>query len=131
MMDSPSNHNPYFNLTAIRKPDMFFGRNHLLRRFYAAIANRQSVSLVGPRHIGKTSFLLCASQPKMRERFEFDLSEYLHKTCEDFFEAVSNGLIARCPDSVDVRLPSKSNGEDKFSLLLEQIVDQQFFPVLL
>ncbi len=141
MMDSPSNHNPYFNLTAIRKPDMFFGRNHLLRRFYAAIANRQSVSLVGPRHIGKTSFLLCASQPKMRERFEFDLRhhifvyldlrEYLHKTCEDFFEAVSNGLIARCPDSVDVRLPSKSNGEDKFSLLLEQIVDQQFFPVLL
>jgi hypothetical protein len=141
MPDSPPNSNPYFNLTAIRSLEMFFGRSHLLRRFYAAIANRQSVSLVGPRHIGKSSFLLCASLPEMRERFEFDLShhifvyfdlrEYLHKTCEDFFDAVSNGLIARCPDSVDVRLPPGSNGEDKFSLLLEQIVDQQFFPVLL
>src|SRR2546430_12284285 len=116
MLDSPPN--PYFNLTAIRDVDRFFGRTSLVKRFYSAIANRQSVSLVGPRHIGKTSFLLCASQPKMRERFELDLShhifvyldlrEYLHKTCEDFFEAVSNGLIARCPDSVDVRLPSKS-----------------------
>ena len=139
MQNLPSN--PYYNLTAIRNPDMFFGRTNLLRRLYGAIANRQSVSLVGPRHIGKTSFLLCASQPKMREQFEFDLShhifvhldlrEYLHKTCEDFFEAVSNGLITRCPDSIDVRLPSGSNGEDKFSLLLEQIVDQQFFSVLL
>lgn len=141
MLDSPPNHNPYFNLTAIRKPDMFFGRTHLFRRFYTAIANRQSFSLVGPRHIGKTSFLLCASQPEMRERFEFDLShhifvyldlrEYLHKTCEDFFEAVSNGLIARCPDSINIKLPPGCNGEDKYSLLLEQIIDQQFFPVLL
>jgi hypothetical protein len=141
MLNSPPNSNPYFNLTAIRDLDRFFGRTPLARRFYAAIANRQSVSLVGQRHIGKTSFLLCTSQPKMRERFEFDLShhifvyldlrEYLHKTCEDFFEAVSNGLIARCPDSIDIRLPPGSTSEDKFSLLLEQIVDQKFFPVLL
>jgi hypothetical protein len=133
--------NPYFNMAAIRNAEMFFGRATLLRRFYETLANRQSISLIGPRHIGKTSFLLCSSQPKMRERFEFDMShhifvyldlrEYLHKTCEDFFDAVSNGLIARCPDLVDIRLPPQSNGEDKFSLLLEQIVDQQFFPVLL
>jgi Novel STAND NTPase 2 len=141
MLDSPPNHNPYFNLTAIRKPDMFFGRINLFRHFYAAIANRQSVSLVGLRRIGKTSFLLRASQSEMQERFEFDLShhifayldlrEYLHKNCEDFFEAVSNRLIARCPDLVDVRLPPGCNGEDKYSLLLEEIVDKQFFPVLL
>jgi hypothetical protein len=141
MPDSPSYRNPYFNLTAIRRLDMFFGRTHLLRRFYAAIANRQSVSLVGPRHIGKSSFLLCASQPEMQAHFEFDLShhifvyldlrEYLHKTCEDFFHVVSKGLIARCPDSIDVRLQLGGNSEDEFGLLLEQIVDQQFFPVLL
>src|SRR5438128_1805306 len=124
MLDSPPNLNPYFNLTAIRSLEMFFGRTHPLRRFYATLANRQSFSLVGPRHIGKSSFLLCASQPEMRAHFEFDLShhifvyldlrEFLHKTCEDFFHAVSKGLIARCPDSVDIRLPPRSNGEDVF-----------------
>jgi hypothetical protein len=132
--------NPYYNLNAVRNPDMFFGRAVLLRRFYAAIANRQSVSLVGPRHIGKSSLLLCASQQKMRKHFEFDLGyhifvyldlrAYLHKTCEDFFEAVSNSIIARCPDSIQVQIPSGISEEDKFGLLLEQIVDQQFFPVL-
>jgi hypothetical protein len=141
MPDSPPNLNPYFNLTAIRNLEMFFGRTYLLRRFYAAIANHQSVSLVGPRHIGKSSFLLCASQPEMRAHFELDLShhifvyldlrEYLHKTCEDFFHTVSRGIIAQSRDLPDLKLRPRGKGEDKFSLILEQIVDQQFFPVLL
>jgi hypothetical protein len=133
--------NPYFNLTALRNPDMFFGRAGLLRRFYSAIANRQSVSILGSNHVGKSSFLLCARLPEIQERFDYDLSYhifvyldlrvYLHKTCEDFFEAVSNGIIARCPDSIRINISSGISGEDKFGFLLEQIVDQQFFPVLL
>ena len=141
MLNSPPNSDPFLNRTAIRDLDSFFGRTPTLRRFYAAIANRQSVSIVGQRHIGKTSFLLCASQPNMRERTDFDLSHhifvyldlrtFLHKTCDDFFEMVSNKLIARCADSIDFSLASEGTSEDKFSLLLEQIVDKQFFPVLL
>ncbi len=69
--------NPYFNMAAMRRSDMFYGRTNLLRRFFAAIANRQSVSLVGPRHIGKTSFLLCATLPEVQQPFEFDASHYI------------------------------------------------------
>src|SRR5579859_7775411 len=103
--------NPYFNLKPIHKPmygsatlDMFYGRTNLLERFFAAIANHQSVSLVGSRHIGKTSFLLRACQPEVQQHFEIDASQflfvyldlrkYLRKTCEDFFRAVSEAIIA-------------------------------------
>lgn len=133
--------NPYINLTAIRNPDMFFGRVDPLRRFYGAISNRQSVAVFGSRHIGKSSFLLCASLPEIQESFDFDLShhifvyidlrEYLHKTSEDFFRAVSKGILKQCPDSLQVQLQSEENGEDAFQNLLEQIVEEDFFPVLL
>ena len=133
--------NPYFNITAIRITDMFFGRVDLLRRFYGAIANRQSVAVVGSRHIGKSSLLLCASLSEIQERFDFDLShhifvyldmrENLHKTCEDIFRAVSKGIISRCPNSINVQLQSNENGEDAFQNLLEQIMGKDFFPVLL
>ncbi len=133
--------NPYFNLIAIRSSDMFFGRADLLRRLYTAVTNRQSVAVVGSRHIGKSSFLLCASLTEIQERFDFDLSrhifvyidlrEYLHKTSADFFHAVSRGIISRCPGSLNVQLQPNENGEDTFQSLLEQIQEQEFFPVLL
>ncbi len=132
--------NPYFNMAAMRRSDMFYGRTNLLRRFFAAIANRQSVSLVGPRHIGKTSFLLCATLPEVQQPFEFDAShyifvyldlrEYLHKTCENFFHAVCRAIIARCPDLPELNLQPERNGEDEFGRILELINEHGFFPVL-
>jgi len=132
--------NPYFNMAAMRRSDMFYGRTNLLRRFFAAIANRQSVSLVGPRHIGKTSFLLCATLPEVQRPFEFDAShyifiyldlrEYLHKTCEDFFHAVCRAIVARCPDLPELNLQPERNGEDEFGRILELINEHGFFPVL-
>jgi hypothetical protein len=138
--------NPYFNLTAIRNPDMFFGRDKLLRRFYAAIANHQSVSLVGSRHIGKSSLLRYASLPEVQKQFTdfnlrrhifvyLDLGEYLRITREDFFHAVSRGIITRSRSlsdlKIELRPQAEGRKESEFSLLLEQIVDQGYFPVLL
>lgn len=132
--------NPYFNLATIRNPEMFFGRTLLLRRFYEAVYNRQSVSLLGPRHIGKSSFLWCAALPEMQARFPYDLSrhifvfldlrEYLQKTCEDFFHHVSKELILQSA-KVGLSLQAESEGEDEFSSVLDQIAEQGFFPVLL
>src|SRR5579863_5099025 len=107
--------NPYFNLKPISKPkdnsdtqDMFYGRGELFKRFFAAIANYQSVALVGSRQSGKTSFLLRVCLPEVQQAYEFsrrhflfiylDLRKYLHKTCEDFFLAVSKAILAQCPD---------------------------------
>ena len=133
--------NPYFNLAMIRNVEMFFGRNKLLKRFYAALANRQSVSILGKRRIGKSSFLWCAALPEMQARFPFDLShhififldlhDYLHRSSEDFFHRVSREIIEQAEKVPGLVLPVETNGADVFSRLLDQIFKRGFFPVLL
>src|ERR1700731_4542977 len=133
--------NPYFNLAMIRNVEMFFGRNKLLRRFYTALANHQSVSILGKRRIGKSSFLWCASLREMQARFPFDLShhififldlhEYLHKTSEDFFHRLSEEIINQGAKVPGLALPKVVNGADVFSNVLDQIDKKGFFPVLL
>ncbi len=132
--------NPYFNLAIIRRPEMFFGRTQLLRRFYETIFNRQSISLLGPRYIGKSSFLWGSALPEVQARFPYDLRshifvyldlrEYLQKTCEDFFHSVSKAMIAQCA-KMDLILYPEDSGADEFSNILDQIADHHFFPVLL
>jgi len=133
--------NPYFNKAAIRSADMFFGRTNLLRRFYEALANRQSVSLIGPRQIGKSSLLRCACLPELQARFDVDLSrhifvpldlrEYLYKTSDDFFHNVSQEILLQSRRLLDLTLQSRGSGDGEFSNILDQIEEHEFFPVLL
>jgi hypothetical protein len=133
--------NPYFHMATIRTTNMFFGRRNLLRRFYEAIVNHQSVSLVGPRHIGKSSFLWCVGLPEIQEQFPFDLRrhifvpldlrEYLYKTSNDFFQNVSKEIILQSRKIPDLTLKTKGRGEEAFSFILDRIEEQGFYPVLL
>lgn len=133
--------NPYFNKGAIRRANMFFGRTNLLRRFYGTLSNCQSISLIGPRQIGKSSLLRCACLPEIQARFSFDLSrhifvpldlrEYLYKTTDDFFHNVSQEIILQSRRLLDFTLHSRGSGDDEFSDILNQIEELEFFPVLL
>ncbi|HJT56117.1 MAG TPA: hypothetical protein VJ761_06470 [Ktedonobacteraceae bacterium] len=133
--------NPYFNLAMIRNVEMFFGRNKLLRQFYAALANHQSVSILGKRRIGKSSFLWCASLPEMQINFPFELShhififldlhEYFNRSSEEFFQRVSREIVEKSTKVPGLTLPAEAKGADVFSSLLDQIVKRGFFPVLL
>lgn len=133
--------NPYFNKVAIRSADMFFGRTNLLRRFYEALANRQSVSLIGPRQIGKSSLLRCACLKEIQARFDFDLSrhifvpldlrEYLYKTSNDFFHNASQEIILQSRKLRGLTLRSRGSGDDEFSNILDTLEERGFFPVLL
>ncbi len=51
--------NPYLNRVMIPRPDMFFGREALVRRIMGRLSSEttQSISLVGERRIGKSSLL--------------------------------------------------------------------------
>ncbi len=60
--------NPYFHRGPIREPDYFFGRSQEVTGALSLIKNNQSVSIVGPRRIGKTSFLLHISHPAVMAR---------------------------------------------------------------
>ena len=133
--------NPYYELNAIRDVDKFYGRSLLFRRFFEALANHQSVSLIGPRKIGKSSLLCCACVEKMQKRYPFvlnhhlfvhlDLREYLHKTIPDFFQEVCKEILLECQKIPTLSLQSNDQGEDRFSDLLEQIETSGFYLVLL
>lgn len=119
---------------------MFFGRTTLLRHLYESVAYRQSVSIIGPRCIGKSSLLWYASLPEVQERFAFDfkrfifvfldLREYLTKTSGDFFHSVSKAIIAQGA-KMGITLQTDDLGEDEFSSILDQVAEKDFFPVLL
>lgn len=60
--------NPYFHRGPIRKPEHFFGRSQEVTNTLSLLKNNQSVSIVGPRRMGKTSFLLHISHPEVMAR---------------------------------------------------------------
>lgn len=49
--------NPFIYRGPVRAAEMFFGRKHELREIVAFLNGNQSVSIIGPRKIGKTSLL--------------------------------------------------------------------------
>jgi hypothetical protein len=136
----PHASNPYFSIAMIQDPEMFFGRADLLKRVYEMVAHRQCTSIVGPRGIGKSSFLWYTSLKETQVRYPFDLSRhifvfldlrgYLRKTCEDFFHNVSKAIMY-AGKKHGLTLQSDGNGEDEYSNILDQIKEQGFFPVLL
>lgn len=136
----PGSSNPYFAKAKISHPEMFFGRAELLMKVYEMVLNRQCASIVGPRSIGKSSFLWYASLPEVQATFPFDLSRhifvfldlrtFLRKTREDFFHKVSLEMKNE-GEKRGLKLHSEGEGEDEFSSILDQIEEQGFFPVLL
>jgi hypothetical protein len=59
------NTNPFFHRSLIRNPTYFFGRQRELAEILHLINNGQSLAIVGPRRIGKSSLLLHLSRPEV------------------------------------------------------------------
>lgn len=69
--------NPYFHRGPIRKPEHFFGRTQEVANTLSLLRNNQSVSIVGPRRIGKTSLLLHMSHPAVTSQHGLSPTEHL------------------------------------------------------
>lgn len=59
-------HNPFYHRGAIRQADDFYGRSATINQILGLLQNGQSVSLIGPRRIGKSSLLLHLCRPEIR-----------------------------------------------------------------
>jgi hypothetical protein len=57
--------NPFFHRGPIHDQNYFYGRGYETAQVLSLVAKRQSVSLVGQRHIGKTSLLNHISNPRV------------------------------------------------------------------
>ncbi len=59
-------YNPFFHRGAIRRAEEFHGRKEQIGQILGLFRNGQSVSVVGPRRIGKSSLLLHLKRPSTR-----------------------------------------------------------------
>jgi len=65
-----SSENPFFHRGAIRRAHYFHGRQSEVEQILGLLKNGQSVSLIGPRRIGKSSVLLHLCRPEVREALD-------------------------------------------------------------
>ncbi len=132
--------NPFYDYTTVRDPAMFFGRNEQLRDLYEACEKQQCISIVGSRHIGKSSILRYLSSPEIQRRFDYhpgknlfiliDLHDYLSKTRDDFFRLVCEIIVEQGRQVIALTL-SPVDGEDQFRRVLEDLHKAGFHPILL
>lgn len=128
--------NPFDNPTTLRDPERFIGRKEQLARIFGLIKNRQNVSLVGPRRIGKTSLLNCLRDETIQGRFHFDGSKFLFiyldlqqfamKT-RDFFDDINLALKQK---SLEYR-EEEVEKDDEFITLLRRFQQRGLHPVLI
>jgi hypothetical protein len=64
--------NPFYHRGAIREPERFFGRESETTQILGLLRNGQSVSLTGPRRIGKSSLLFNLCQDSVRVSHQLD-----------------------------------------------------------
>jgi len=65
----PPAKNPFFHRAPIRDHRYFFGRTKETRQALQMLDENQCISIVGPRRIGKTSFLFHLCDPEVRKEY--------------------------------------------------------------
>lgn len=96
--------NPFFHRGALRDASDFFGRDAVVAEVLGLLRNRQSVSIVGPRRIGKSSLLMHLCRPPVRQPFGIandkmrfvliDCQELSVSPAEEVYEIIHAGLLS-------------------------------------
>lgn len=101
--------NPFYHRGAIRRAEDFYGRTAEISQILGLLRNGQSVSLIGPRRIGKSSLLmhLCRSQVRQDLNMAADKSFFVLVDCqelggsppEEVYEVLITGLLDAAEDA--------------------------------
>jgi len=97
--------NPFFHRGPIQDPDYFFGREKETRLLLNLAGHGQSVSVLGQRRIGKTSFLFHVSHPLTLQAHGLSTDQYIfvYIDCEgrgqltegDLYQLLLKGLASQ------------------------------------
>jgi AAA+ ATPase superfamily predicted ATPase len=130
--------NPFDNPTTIREPKNFVGREDHLQRIFDFIKNKQNVSLVGARRIGKTSLLNCLRNKTIQERFNFqgkdflflylDLQDRMLKKQIDLFDDLNFLLRQQCLTYPEEGISYK---DEAFTYCIDEFQQRGIYPVLM
>src|SRR6266852_3145505 len=74
--------NLFDNPTTLRNPEHLIGRRLILGRIFGMLTNKQSLELVGPRRIGKTSLLTSLQSPAIQQEFHFAGDQFFFVTLD-------------------------------------------------
>jgi len=137
-----SSDNPFYHRGALRRADFFYGRQSEINQILGLLRNGQSVSLIGPRRIGKSSLLIHLTRPEVREELQMgpanalfvllDCQEFGGSPPEELYEAIFDGLMAAAEEAKlavkETHSPGTYRAVDR---LLHQINRQETAVVLL
>lgn len=101
--------NPFFHRGAIRRAEFFQGREAEISQILGLLRNGQSVSLIGPRRIGKSSLLMHLCRPETRTPFNLqppnaifvllDCQELGGSPPEEVYEALLTKMLDAAADA--------------------------------
>lgn len=121
--------NPFFNRKRITDSRYFVGRETEIKRIFRAIKTGQSLSIVGPRRIGKSSLLTHVYNPEVRAKHKVDEKHILvYINCQeltgevtqtDVYQKLGRELINVSGLKLTRELPQVTN-----FLLLQQLIKQ-------
>ena len=97
--------NPFFHRGPIRDPAYFYNRKREVKWVLEMLGKGQSVSITGPRKVGKTSLLFHISRPEVMQQHGVDPARYLFV----YFDCEGLGSLKQ---------------EEFYALILEQIADR-------
>lgn len=112
--------NPFFHRGAIRRAGEFFGRTAQITEILGLLRNGQSVSIMGPRRIGKSSLMLHLSRGAVREQADLappkaifvlvDCQELGGSPPEEVYDALYTGVLDAAEDADIPLKPSNRPG---------------------
>lgn len=88
--------NPFYHRGPISNSAHFFGRAKELRQLCGLIQNGQSISLIGPRRIGKSSLLTQLRLPQLQERYGLTANTHtiIYLSGDAWHDRSSNAIYA-------------------------------------
>lgn len=135
-------HNPFFHRGAIRRIDEFYNREAEISEILGLLRNGQSVSLIGPRRIGKSSLLMHLCRPNVRSQMGLgparalfvllDCQELGGSPPEEVYDALLTGLLDAAEDAeIKVDALNQSGTYHALDRLLRQITQKGIIVVVL
>ncbi len=103
-----STETPYVFRGPVHDPAMFFGRTHELNEIAAFLRGNQSISIVGPRKVGKTSLLFHLMRPETQAQFELEESTlFAYLDCEVLGEGGHADILAQFAGEIAAALDER------------------------
>jgi DNA-binding winged helix-turn-helix (wHTH) protein len=134
--------NPFFHHGPIRNPDYFYNRAKEVKRTLEMLSQGQSVSVIGPRKIGKTSLLFHISRAEVMRQHGLDPNYHLlvYFTCEgmgdltlqEFYTLILEEVANRAAQyGYHLSIPERPVSYQEFERAIREAFDQKLRLVLL